>query len=272
MRCIFCKSDSSNCKSVEHIIPESLGNKSHILEKGIVCDGCNNYFARKVEKQVLEKPYFKNVRYRNFITTKKGRLVPDKTLFPHKEGGWADIWLDEKGIIFDSKDHHIINLIKEGRINKLIIPIIEQPEENDYDISRFLAKSALEFLTDKIQNNDDWVEEIVDKTELDPIRNYARFGKGNFWKYHQRRIYSEDARFVDPIHHPEPYEILHEMDILYTEDMIMYFVVVIMGIEFAINLAYPETDYYKDWLQKNNNLSPIRRFSERIITEKSPKL
>ena len=71
MKCIFCKKDSSNSKSVEHIIPESLGNKSHILPKGIVCDSCNNYFAIKIEKKVLDKPYFKNVRYRNLITTKK---------------------------------------------------------------------------------------------------------------------------------------------------------------------------------------------------------
>lgn len=268
MKCIFCKSDSSTSKSVEHIIPESLGNKSHILPKGIVCDRCNNYFATKVEKRVLEKPYFKNVRYRNFITTKKRRLVPDKTLFPNKEGGWADVWLDEKGFVIDSKDQHIFELIKDGKINKLVIPIIEQPEENDYEVSRFLAKAALEFLTDRIKNDDDWLEEIVTKVELDPLRNYARYGKGGFWKYHQRRIYGEDVRFADPVHHPEPYEILHEMDILYSEDMVMYFIVVIMGIEFAINLAHSETDYYMDWLLKNNNVSPIKRFTERMITEK----
>lgn len=267
MKCIFCKNDSSNSKSVEHIIPESIGNKSHILKKGIVCDGCNNYFATKIEKKVLEKPYFKNVRYRNFITTKKGRFVPDKTLFPHKEGGWVDVWLDEKGIVFDSKDNHIINLIKEGKINKLIIPIIDQPDENDYDVSRFLAKVALEVLTDRIKNEEHWIEEIITNSQLDPIRNYARFGKGKFWKYHQRRIYSEETRFTDPVHHPKPYEIIHEMDILYSEDKVMYFILVIMGIEFAINLAESETEYYVDWLKNNNNKSPIRRYTERIIEQ-----
>jgi hypothetical protein len=112
------------------------------------------------------------------------------------------------------------------------------------------------------------LQEIATKVEIDPLRNYARYGKGNFWKYHQRRIYGEDDRFTDPVHHPEPYEILHEMDILYSEDMVMFFIVVIMGIEFAINLAHSETDYYVDWLRKNNNASPIRRFTERLIIEK----
>ena len=53
-RCIFCGNDSSNSKSVEHIVPESFGNKCIILKKGIVCDKCNNYFARKVEQPFLE--------------------------------------------------------------------------------------------------------------------------------------------------------------------------------------------------------------------------
>ena len=45
MQCIFCHTDSSTSISVEHIIPESLGNKHHFLPKGYVCDECNHYFA-----------------------------------------------------------------------------------------------------------------------------------------------------------------------------------------------------------------------------------
>ena len=48
MICIFCHKDSSTAKSVEHIIPESLGNKHHYLPKGYVCDECNHYFAIKI--------------------------------------------------------------------------------------------------------------------------------------------------------------------------------------------------------------------------------
>ena len=53
MICLFCKENSTNSISVEHIIPESLGNKEHILPKGIVCDKCNQYFAIKLEKPLL---------------------------------------------------------------------------------------------------------------------------------------------------------------------------------------------------------------------------
>lgn len=34
-----------NTSSEEHIIPKSLGNDDLILEKGTICDACNNYFA-----------------------------------------------------------------------------------------------------------------------------------------------------------------------------------------------------------------------------------
>jgi len=54
MRCLFCKCDSSSSRSVEHVIPESLGNHSLTLPPGVVCDNCNNYFSRKVEKPFLE--------------------------------------------------------------------------------------------------------------------------------------------------------------------------------------------------------------------------
>ncbi len=36
MRCIFCKTDSDSSRSVEHIIPESLGNTDYVLPPGCV--------------------------------------------------------------------------------------------------------------------------------------------------------------------------------------------------------------------------------------------
>lgn len=268
MNCIFCKEPSDNSKSVEHILPESLGNEDHVLKPGVVCDKCNNYFATKIEKVVLDKPYFKNVRHRNFIRTKKGRLVPDKVLFPHKDAGWTDFWIDEKGFILNSEDSNITKMIKNGQLNKMIMPIIGDPEPNDKEVSRFLAKVGLEFLAYKFQNEQPWIDELVNKVELDPIRNYARYGEGTYWEYHQRRIYTEEDRFVDPVNHPEPYEILHEFDFLYTESQIMYFVMVIMGIEYAINLGGSEVKIYENWLTEHNNISPIRRFSEYMIDRK----
>lgn len=258
MRCIFCKCNTENVKSREHIIPESLGNKEHVLPLGTVCDSCNNYFAVKIESFLLESSYFKSARHRNDILTKKGHLVPNKVLILHKDAGWVDMWKDEKGIIFRHEDMGIIKLISEQVVTKLIIPIIPEPEKNDRIMSRFLAKAALEFLAYKLCRCEGWNEEIVDKVELNPLREYSRFDKGEIWKYHQRRIYSEEDRFIDPIYHPQPYKILHELDFLYIDNKFMFFILVIMGIEFVINLGGPEIETYIEWITKNNGVSPVR--------------
>lgn len=82
MECIFCHKDSSTSKSIEHIIPESLGNTDYLLPNGYVCDECNHYFAIKVEKKLLSQPYFVSMRSRNGILTKKGKFVREKMIFP----------------------------------------------------------------------------------------------------------------------------------------------------------------------------------------------
>lgn len=82
MECIFCHKGASLSRSVEHIIPESLGNKQHILPTGYVCDECNHYFAVKIEKELLRQPYFVSMRFRNEILTKKGKLVKENMIFP----------------------------------------------------------------------------------------------------------------------------------------------------------------------------------------------
>jgi hypothetical protein len=74
MRCIFCRNNSNGSRSVEHIIPESLGNRRHVLPPGVVCDRCNNYFAREVEKPLLESPSVRFLRFHQALESKKGKV------------------------------------------------------------------------------------------------------------------------------------------------------------------------------------------------------
>jgi hypothetical protein len=39
--CIICDTPNE-AKAIEHIVPESMGNTFYVLEKGDVCDPCNN--------------------------------------------------------------------------------------------------------------------------------------------------------------------------------------------------------------------------------------
>jgi HNH endonuclease len=74
MRCLFCKCPSDDATSVEHIVPESLGNRRHILPRGAICDRCNNYFSREVEGPLLSHPSMRNSRAWYQEPTKKGKL------------------------------------------------------------------------------------------------------------------------------------------------------------------------------------------------------
>ena len=74
MRCLFCKKNSDDSKSVEHIVPESLGNVSYVLPKGVVCDKCNNYFSRKVEKPFLDLPAVQSLRFHQVIPSKRDNV------------------------------------------------------------------------------------------------------------------------------------------------------------------------------------------------------
>ncbi|KOP38755.1 HNH endonuclease [Flavobacterium sp. WLB] len=261
MICLFCKNSSSDSKSVEHIIPESLGNKEHVLPIGIVCDKCNQYFAKKIEKPLLEKPYFKNVRNRNFIESKKNKIPLGEAMVFNPTMGKIQIGHDKNNTFIIFENEEIAEKVLSKGSGSFIIPMNNEPEQNDLIMSRFLAKCALELLVSYVKN-DVWIDEIINKEELDPLRNYARYGTGKFWIYSQRRIYNEEDRFIDHIHHPEPYEILHEMEFLYLESKIMYFILVIFGIDYVINCGDSELDLYYEWLKDNNYSSPVRIPSE----------
>ncbi|TQI66816.1 HNH endonuclease [Clostridium sp. KNHs216] len=124
MRCLFCKQDSSNSKSVEHIIPESLGNTTSILPKGVICDKCNNYFARKVEQPFMESIDILTLRFREAIPDKRGLVppingfsyggIPVKVYNPFP--GIPFFARKEKIIAIDAEPTDITKILKQGRI------------------------------------------------------------------------------------------------------------------------------------------------------------
>ncbi|MBS1753568.1 MAG: hypothetical protein KF741_13185 [Ferruginibacter sp.] len=263
---MFCKEVADTSKSIEHIIPESLGNIEHVLQPGIVCDDCNNYFAIKIEKVLLEQPYFKSLRHRNDIISKKGNYVPEKGIILHPQGGPVNVYREKNRIIVDMNEQ-IAGLVKSGLVNKLLIPTGElEPAPNNTILSRFLAKVSVEALLHWIKDEPFWIEEIMTKPELDDIKMYARYGKTvKFWPYHQRRIYNEEDRFLNPELQKDPYEVLHEFRFFWTKENEFYFVLAIMGIEYAINMGGPSIDSYKTWLLENNARSILEWDKEQLI-------
>lgn len=259
MRCIFCKKHSDNCLSIEHIIPESLGNKEHILPKGIVCDTCNNYFAVKIEKPLLELPYFRSTRFRNDIENKKGRPTLDKGIM----GGIVSLGKDEQGLHIMADNPSVAEGIIDGSIKHMILPLNSEPDSNDIYVSKFLCKAALESLIHRVGPVQEWVDEITDHPQLDTMRNYVRYGnKPPFWEYHQRRIYQEGDKFFNENVSPETYEILHEFNFFYSDEGELFYVLVIMGIEYVVSLSSEEISGYRKWLIQNAGKAPLQSHEE----------
>jgi len=261
MRCIFCKTDTSLCKSVEHVIPESLGNTDHVLPKGWVCDTCNNYLSRKVEGPFLNSIYGRSSRFNMQVPSKKGNF-PSVLGFHPRSRTKIEMFRDKYyglgvGAAPGEDETKWVNSILNRESGRLWIPKPDVPETN-YETSRFIAKIALEALALKCKDISGWNEEIVDKKELDELRNYVRYGNTKeIWPVYIRRIYPEDKDFVAD--DGAFYQVLHEWDILAIpaeNNLAEYYVVIaIFGVEYTINTGGHELDGYLSWLERNDNKS-----------------
>jgi hypothetical protein len=254
MRCLFCKGDSTDSRSVEHIIPESLGNHSHVLPRGVVCDRCNNYFSREVEKPFLEFPAMMAIRFREWLPSKRG-VVPSSEAYllpgvpavihPHRKGPFiASLELPPESVPA---------LI--GRSNGALILPPEPAFPDGSVLSRFMAKAGLEALAARVLDHQAGHEYFVDHQELDLVRDHARRGTTAKWPVHRRRIYDADRQWFEPAGPAS--QIVHEFDILVTDSNEYYFVLAVFGLELTINLGGPELEGYLAWLDTHCDASPL---------------
>lgn len=256
MRCIFCKGNSTRSRSVEHIIPEALGNTEHTLPRGAVCDACNNYFARKVEGPLLQSPYFKHARSRQWITNKRGYVPPIAGLVPAIRQP-ANVWLDGNRLFLAGYNEHEDRKLEEGILSGRVrsVYFATGHELDERLMARFLAKVAIEILAQRLMVVEGWEQPLIDDPQLDPLRQFARIGdKRQNWPFNRRRIYGEDDRQIEIT---GDYQVLHEYMLLYTEARELYAVVCIFGEEFAMNLGGPDVSGYSKWLKQHNQRSPL---------------
>jgi hypothetical protein len=254
--CIFCKRDSTHSVSSEHIVPESLWNTQTVLPPGIVCDGCNNYFARKVEKPFLDSPSIRQLRFLENIPSKAGRVPPGfgvmqpgfpvEIVRPGKDIGDTALSID---LPCDASRY-----VTSRKTATVIVPTMWRlPEERV--VSRLLAKMAIEVLALRVLNSPGGVAFVAAEPQLEPLRLFARRGTPQRWPFHSRRIYRSDRSLAAP--NGTLLQTIHEFDLLYTAHNELYFIFALFGLELAINVGGPEIDGYVDWLKVNHGASPL---------------
>lgn len=248
--CIFCLEDAAGSRSVEHIIPESLGNTEHVLPSGVVCDKCNNYFSRKIEGPLLASEYFSYARATMQVANKRGRVPPQLGILPRLRMS-ADVWLDRTSIRIEPHGRNragdFERSLLRGERGSLWLP---EPSVIDEKLmSRFLGKVAIEALAARLIGIDGWREEINRQEALDLLRRYVRIGeRPQLWRFTRRRLYPREQLFKSS---SQCYEVLHEFDFLYTPQGDLIFVLAIFGEEFAIDMGNPNSTRYAEYLTSN---------------------
>lgn len=209
MTCLFCD-NNKDFNTIEHIIPESLGNDDLLLTNE-VCDKCQNYFSQ-VENYVLNKTPIGFWRTLLVIKTKHKKLpfvdfskTVDKGALPDFHKNHDDFGLEaypdftvELKVPKDISEYY-----NEKGIYQLKFVLTPKVI---HEIGRFLAKIGLELLC---TGNREYPREA----EFDLIRKYARHGSlKQLWPI----FHSVNGSIEDLF----KYEILDNKDI--KEDIVCY--------------------------------------------------
>ena len=227
-------------------MPESFGNKSAILRKGIVCDKCNNYFARKVEQPFLESEPIRKLRQELQLENKKGKTIEDYQ-YPKIGDNQVKQISDNNFLIYstEEKTEKELETLVQAYQQYLFKSDSLLLEENIY-LSRLLAKMALEYFVFRCGQTQEVCDYILEDDIFSSIRNYARYGGRKIWPYSVRRIYARGATYQGDIFS----SISWEADFLFTELGEVYFIIAMHGIEYAINIGGPIIEGYEFWLKK----------------------
>jgi hypothetical protein len=185
MPCIFYN-NNENLDTIEHIVPESLGNTNYTLPKESICKECNNRFS-KFEKEAISNSIIGFEKTRFAYKSKKGKIPSSKVEdieFIGDEQGRKDI-ITIKGV----KSEDIKSFDPKTRIMEVVVPGFEK---NDVQIGKFLLKIGYEAiykserqlfeiynfseLLDYLNNktNDDWPFLVIQNDDK-PYTSIPRF-------------------------------------------------------------------------------------------------
>ncbi|MBI4962570.1 MAG: hypothetical protein HY913_04775 [Desulfomonile tiedjei] len=238
--CLFCRSTNGPFRRMEHLIPESLGNDDLVLERGSVCDTCNQYFGSKIESKVLASPPFSIERTAFAIPTKKGRLARyDGDGFSLHSTGSTN------RILVAGYD----DLSKAQRVLDSGLVVVEPPPSYGDLLARFFLKIGLELLL---------LSERVDpySTKFDLARRCSRFGyRAQEWDVaygiYPHRDHLKVSTRMDELGELETHQIYqYEMGVMPCGDVVLSFA--FTQHVFACNISRPSLNEYLTEFNANN--------------------
>lgn len=138
--CIFCQKEES-FTSLEHIVPHSLGNDILVLEKGWVCDNCNNICSR-FESKALNNSILGLERCRLGVITKKQKPAKSDV---HGISWFSEPNLPPNVLSAEAKWNEIPLLVSSnGNSGRIAFPV---HDSSCYSIARLLLKIGIEIMS-----------------------------------------------------------------------------------------------------------------------------
>jgi hypothetical protein len=113
---------------------------------------------------------------------------------------------------------------------------------------------ALEALAARLHPTPGWNEEIVDNKCFEQLRDYVRRDKGVIWPFVYRTLYPANAVFEADA---TSFEVLHEYDFLLIDNQHLFFVFVLFGAEFSINMTDHSSAEFLKWSEENQHTSHL---------------
>ncbi len=214
-QCIFCKSTDNTFTSIEHIFPESLGNKEKILPKGIVCDKCNNGILANLDNELVDFGVIKFFRTLNGVENKKGKIpitnLNNIKIENHNKTGVKINLLNNKNIYNQTdKGFELDFLVKMDTsqlklLSRALYKIVLELMVLDHS-KNFVLTSRFDEIRDIILNKKDFNGYILigsDKDNINGLTYYLKKDKNNKdiilidFKYMLFRIISEmEQRYI----------------------------------------------------------------------------
>lgn len=173
--CLFCAS-SGPFATLEHIVPESLGNDDLVL-KNEICDKCQNYFGKEIENYVLSKTPIGVWRVLLGIKAKSGKTpsinvaqpTEERGVFPsiHPHHDNIGYTLHEDGSVsVDIDDPALVRKIAGAEKGEFILSMSPKVL---FMLGRFVCKIGIELLCAASRDR-------ARSAEYSAARRYARHG------------------------------------------------------------------------------------------------
>ena len=139
--CLFCRRSDGGFRSREHVFPEALGNYEFILERGIVCDRCNNGQLGTIDGALAN---FQPIAFRRTLL----RIAGKRATLPESRWGNATVSHAELGKIVITETGERPTIVPTGPNSfRLTLKGARPIRAGTYaKITRSVWKSTLEFI------------------------------------------------------------------------------------------------------------------------------